>query len=169
MTDEQTLDQLKAEVAALKEQRTKELQAEAEQRKQDQEMARLQAELDELKAGRLPLASGQEKAIAEVQLADLKLARVRQGINGLAHFIAGPIASVAYGAKTGYWVPTLAATGVAVVTAPMALVDFGLTFAFAPPVTSCLLMCTKSNEKRRQLGIMMPEQADAMMAQVTRF
>ena len=169
MTNEQSIDQLKAEVAALKEQRTKELQAEAEQRKQDQEMAKLQAELEELKAGRLPLASGQEKAIAAVQLADLKLARVRQGINGLAHFIAGPIASVAYGVKTGYWVPTLAATGVAVVTAPIALADFGLTFFVAPPVTSCLIMCTKSNEKRRQLGIMMPEQADAMMAQVTRF
>ena len=161
MTNEtQTIDSLKAEVAALKEQHL-----------QDLEKAALQRELDELKAGRMPVEPvvDQNKEIAAVQLSDLKLARVRQGLNGLAHFIGGPVASVYYGAKTGYWVPTLAATGVAVVTLPMAVLDLGLTFAVAPPVTSCLIMCNKSSEKRRQLGIMMPEQADALMAKVTRF
>ena len=65
--------------------------------------------------------------------------------------------------------PTLAATGVAVVAVPLAVIDLGLTFAVAPPLTSCLMMCNKSSEKRRQLGILMPEQADAMMAEVPRF
>ena len=153
----QTLEQMQAEIAALKEQRIQEM-----------ELAAAQRELDQLKAGKVPTTSG-KTAIAGEQIGDLKLARVRQGLNGLAHFIAGPIASVAYGSKTGYWMPTLAATGVAVVAVPLAIIDLGFTFAVAPPLTSCLMMCNKSSEKRRQLGILMPEQADAMMAEVTRF
>ena len=155
----QTLEQIQAEIAALKEQRIQEL-----------EKATAQRELDQLKAGKLPVETVVgNAAIAGEQIGDLKLARVRQGLNGLGHFISGPIASVYYGAKTGYWVPTLAATGVAVVAVPVAVVDFGFTLAVVPPLTSCLMMCSKSSEKRRQLGILMPEQADALMAKVTRF
>ena len=155
----QTLEQMQAEIAALKEQRIQEL-----------EMATAQRELDQLKAGKLPVETvAGNTAIAGEQIGDLKVARVRQGLNGLAHFISGPIASVVYGAKTGYWLPTLAATGVAVVAVPVAVIDLGFTLAVAPPLTSCLMMCNKSSEKRRQLGILMPEQADALMAKVTRF
>ena len=157
----QTLEQMQAEIAALKEQRIQEL-----------EMATAQRELDQLKAGKIPAevpTTSGKTAIAGEQIGDLKLARVRQGMNGLFHALTAPIASVYYGAKTGYWMPTLAATGVAVVALPLAALDLGLTFAVAPPVTSCLMMCSKSSEKRRKLGILMPEQADAMMAEVTRF
>jgi len=155
----QTLEQMQAEIAALKEQRLQEL-----------ELAAAQRELDQLKAGNIPVdAAVGNAAIAGEQINDLKLARVRQGLNGLAHFICGPIASVYYGSKTGHWLPTLAATGVAVVAVPVAVIDFGFTLAVAPPLASCLMMCNKSSEKRRQLGIMMPEQADALIAKVTRF
>ena len=157
----QTLEQLQAEIKALKEQRLQELELNAAQR-----------ELDQLKAGKMPVEDPSvagNAAIAGEQIGDLKLARVRQGMNGLFHFLLAPVASVYYGSKTGYWVPTLAATGVAVVAVPLAVVDLGLTFAVAPPLTSCLMMCNKSSEKRRQLGILMPEQADALMAKVTRF
>ena len=67
------------------------------------------------------------------------------------------------------WVPTLVATGVAVVAVPVAVIDLGFTLAVAPPLTSCLMMCNKSSEARRKLGILMPEQAEALMAKVTRF
>ena len=157
----QTLEQMQAEIAALKEQRIQEL-----------EVASAQRELDQLKAGKLPVevpSIAANTAIAGEQIGDLKLARVRQGMNGLFHFLLAPVASVYYGSKTGYWMPTLAATGVAVVALPLAALDLGLTFAVAPPLTSCLMMCNKSSEKRRQLGILMPEQADALMAKVTRF
>ena len=155
----QTLEQMQAEIAALKEQRLQEL-----------ELAAAQRELDQLKAGKIPAETPVgNAAIAGEQIQDLKVARVRQGMNGLFHFLTGPIASVYYGSKTGYWMPTLAATGVAVVGLPLAVIDMGLTFAIAAPVTSCLMMCNKSSEKRRQLGILMPEQAEALMAKVTRF
>ncbi len=156
----QNLEQMQAEIAALKEQRIQEM-----------ELAAAQRELDQLKAGKIPSARATtgNAAIAGEQIGDLKLAGVRQGMNGLFHFLLAPVASVYYGSKTGYWIPTLAATGVAVVAVPFAVLDLGLTFAVAPPLTSCLMMCNKSSEKRRQLGILMPEQADAMMAEVTRF
>ena len=157
----QTLEQMQAEIAALKEQRIQEL-----------EMATAQRELDQLKAGKLPVDApsvAANAAIAGEQIGDLKLARVRQGLNGLFHFLLAPVASVYYGSKTGYWMPTLAATGVAIVAVPVAALDFGLTLAVAPPLTSCLMMCSKSSEKRRTLGILMPEQADALMSKVIRF
>ena len=154
----QSLEQMQAEIAALKEQRIQEL-----------EMATAQRELDQLKAGKIPVTPNGNAAIAGEQIGDIKLARVRQGMNGLFHFLLAPVASVYYGSKTGYWMPTLAATGVAVVAVPLAVIDLGFTFAVAPPVTSCLMMCNRSSEKRRKLGILMPEQADAMMAEVTRF
>ena len=157
----QTIEQMQAEIKALKEQRLQEL-----------ELAAAQRELDQLKAGKIPAqapTSAGNYAIAGEQIKDIKLASVRQGMNGLFHFLLAPIASVYYGSKTGYWKPTLIATGVAVIGVPVAVVDAGFTFAVAPAVTSCLMMCNKSSEKRRQLGILMPEQADAMMAEVTRF
>lgn len=162
MTDStQTLEQLQAEIAALKEQRMQEL-----------EVASAQRELDQLKAGKMPVeapTSVGNQAIAGEQIKDIKLASVRQGMNGLFHFLLSPVASFYYGSKTGYWKPTLIATGVAVIGVPLAVIDAGFTFAVAPPITSCLMMCNKSSEKRRQLGILMPEQADAMMVEVTRF
>ena len=157
----QTLEQMQAEIKALKEQRIQEL-----------EMATAQRELDQLKAGKMPVEDSSvasNSAIAGEQIKDIKLAGVRQGMNGLFHFLLSPVASVYYGSKTGYWKPTLIATGVAVIGVPIAVIDAGFTFAVAPAVTSCLMMCNKSSEKRRQLGILMPEQADALMAKVTRF
>ena len=157
----QTLEQLQAEIAALKEQRTQEL-----------EMAAAQRELDQLKAGKMPVETPSvagNTAIAGEQIGDLKLARVRQGMNGLFHFLLAPVASIYYGSKTGYWMPTLAATGVAVVGIPFMLLDLGFTTFIGAPATSAILLITQSQEKRRKLGIQMPEQADAMMAKFSNF
>ena len=151
----QTLEEMQAEIAALKEQRVQEL-----------ELAAAQRELEQLKSGKIPT---NKQAVAQAELKDIKLARVRQGIAITAHVIGGPIAAGFYGAQTGHWTPALAATGVAILSLPVAIVDLGFTFAVAPPAAACVLLCTKSNEKRRKLGITMPEQADAMMAKVTRF
>lgn len=138
MTD--TIDSLKAELEELKKAR-----AEADLRK----------ELEELKAD----AGGPTPTMT-----DLKVAAVRQVICGFSHGLFGPVSSIYYGARTGHWLPTLAATGVAVLTVPLALVDFGLTFAIAPPVTSAALLITKSQENRRKLNISLPEEAEAKMA-----
>ena len=163
----QTIEQLQAEIAALKEERAQEAEA--------NEVRKLQQELAELKAeGQPKYAPGGSQDNLNVNPAapaevDIKLASVRQGLCGFAHFMGGPIASVYYGSKTGYWVPTLAATGVAVVGIPFMLVDLGFTAFIGAPATSAILLITQSQEKRRKLGIQMPEQADAMMAKFSNF
>ena len=97
------------------------------------------------------------------QVKAIKQARVRIGIAWLAHMFAAPISSLVYSIKTENYVPVLAATGVACIAVPIAVIDLGLTLAVAPPVTSAVLIQTKAGERRRQLGIFGPEQADQMM------
>jgi VIT1/CCC1 family predicted Fe2+/Mn2+ transporter len=145
MTDTPSIEELKAELDSLK----------AEQERRD-----LEAEIKQLK---------EETPDKQISASDVKLAAVRQGLCGVMHFIGGPFASLYYGARTGHWAAPLCATGVAVVALPFAIVDFGLTFAVAPPTLSAALLISASSEKRRKLGITGPEQADALMAKVTRF
>ena len=166
----QTIEQLQAEIAALKAERAQEAEAN-EVRKLQQELAELKAEGQPKYApgGSQDNLNSNPTAPTSPSEVDIKLASVRQGLCGFAHFMGGPIASVYYGSKTGYWVPTLAATGVAVVGIPFMLVDLGFTAFIGAPATSAILLITQSQEKRRKLGIQMPEQADAMMAKFSNF
>ena len=103
-----------------------------------------------------------QKTLEEVK--DIKQARLRQGICWVTHLLLPlpPAVSLYYASKTQYWAPFWAATAAAALTAPIALFDMGLTFFVAPPVTSAVLLTTKSSEKRRKLGIIGPEQADVI-------
>ena len=174
----QSIEELRTEVENMKAQRVEELKAQAEERRQREEMDELKRQLETLKSGGIPnsgvgyVPQGAQvpgNGVVTPTMTDLKTAAVRQVICGFSHGLFGPISSVYYGAKTGYWLPTLAATGVAVLTVPVALIDFGFTFAVAPPITSAALLITASQEKRRRLGITMPEQADAMMMKFRTF
>lgn len=101
-------------------------------------------------------------AIKEHQKA-CKQAGVRIGISWALHMLTiPPVVSLVYSIKTENWAPFAAATGVAVLATPFALFDFGLTLAVAPPVTSAVLLQTKAGERRRQLGIAGPEEADVL-------
>ena len=102
-------------------------------------------------------------AAAKEQRKSCKQAGVRVGISWALHLLTvPPVVSLVYSAKTDNWTPFLAATGVAVLSAPFALFDFGFTFLLAPPVTSAVLLQTKAGERRRQLGIVGPEEADVL-------
>ena len=101
------------------------------------------------------------------ELNDAKQARVRLGIAWLLHgFTIPPIVSIMYSVKTNYWMPTIAGTAAAFVAAPIALVDMGFTFFVAPPITAATLLTTRSMEKRRKLGLLGPEQADALVSKL---
>lgn len=98
------------------------------------------------------------------QVSLVKQARTRVGISWLLHmFTIPPVVSLIYSVKTENYIPVLAATGAAIISAPIAFIDFGLTFFIAPPVTSAVLIQSKAGSSRRKLGIFGPEQADSMM------
>ena len=97
------------------------------------------------------------------QVKAVKQARVRVGVSWLLHmFTIPPVVSLVYSIKSENYVPVLAATGAAILSAPLSVIDFGFTFFVAPPVTSAVLIQTKAGSRRRQLGIFGPEQADSM-------
>ena len=153
----QTVEDLKAELEALK-----------EAQKEKDELETLKQQIEDLKAGKPQYKAAPGVSITPTER-DVKQAAVRQVICGFTHALFGPGASVYYSAKTGYWIPTLAATGAFFVAVPVALIDFGFTAAVAPPTVSALMVITQSQEKRRRLGIQMPEQADAMLAKFRTF
>ena len=158
MTDTKTIDELKAELEALK----------AEQKEKD-ELESLKQQINDIKEGKPQYKEGPPGVSLAPTERDVKQAAVRQVVCGFTHALFGPGASIYYSAKTGYWLPTLAATGSFFVAVPLALVDFGFTAAVAPPTVSALMVITQSQEKRRRLGITMPEQADAMLAKFRTF
>ena len=81
----------------------------------------------------------------------------------LSHLLLAPLASVVYCAKQKNPWPALAATVVFTVGVPLAIFDIGITSGILAPVTSIAMLCGKGGESRRRLGIVCPEQADAMM------
>ena len=105
------------------------------------------------------LSYSEYKAKAEEER-QIKSARVRCWGVALSHFLLAPVASVVYGAKTGKWTPTMVATGAAVVGVPLAAIDMGLTFAFAPPIASTVMIINQVKEDRRRQQFFGPEQAD---------
>ena len=103
--------------------------------------------------------------LAEKKESDcIKQARVRQGAMAAGHLIVPPIVSAVYAVKTNNWLPTIAASGAAVVTialdAGMGIPIFTWT---VPPAISALMISNKSNDARKRLGIVMPEQADKLL------
>ena len=63
------------------------------------------------------------------EVKSVKQARVRVGVSWLLHmFTIPPVVSLVYSIKTENYVPVLAATGAAILSAPVAMIDFGLTF-----------------------------------------
>ena len=103
--------------------------------------------------------------VAEKRESDcIKQARVRQGAMAAAHLAVPPIVSAIYAVKTNNWMPTIIASGAAVFTV---VVDAGigapvLTWS-VPPAISAIMISNKSNDARKRLGIVMPEQADKLL------
>ena len=87
-------------------------------------------------------------------------ARVRCWSVVLGHFILPPLSSVAYAVKTGKWAPTLIATGTAVITAPLAALDMGVTMTVVPPLTSAVMIINQVKDDRRRQQFISPEEAD---------
>ena len=68
----------------------------------------------------------------------------------IAHMLAGVFASSTT-AKNQNWVPT-AVISVAVVSLPIIFVETGLLWGIAPAAASAAMVCTRANNKRKELG-----------------
>ena len=92
-------------------------------------------------------------------------ARTRNWAIILTHFLCAPIASAVYASKQKNPAAFFAATAVAIVGPPLAVLDMGFTLGIGAPAVSIVTLCAKGGESRRRLGIMCPEQADALLYQ----
>jgi hypothetical protein len=115
---------------------------------------------------------------------DLKIARVRIGLMALFHFFFPPIASLVYAIKTEYWTPFILATFVglfttlisAIVSAAAAGADQSASFIIGFMISSTLglipmgisffMYQSRAMNVRARNNIIMPEQADRMLAEV---
>ena len=142
MTKEETIAQLKEEIAEFT---------------ADKEVEDLRRQLDELKnpTEKVKLTCEEEN--------DILQARVRCVQLGVWHFIGGPIASWCYSIKTRNYIPSLVGTGVAIIGIPAAVVDLGITLTVMAPVSAAALHIVNTTEKRRKLGITLPEEADKLL------
>ena len=90
-------------------------------------------------------------------------ARTRVWAIVLLHILCSPLGSAVYSNKQGNWTPFVVGTGLFIVGVPLALFDFGITALILAPAFSVGMLVSKATESRRQLGIVGPEQADALL------
>ena len=171
MTEQNTnVETLKAEVEALKAQKIEELKAEAEQRRQDREIADLNQQLEDLKAGRLPNAEEPTTTGSRTEsIRDLDTARVRLWAYGLGAYLTGPIFPGIVAARTKEWMPFWIGLGAGVFCLPFAALDLGLISSVPAAGIAVAAQASKTNKKRLKHGITMPEQADSKMMKLMDF
>ena len=167
MSDTQSIETLKAEVEALKAEKLEELKAQAEQRKQDEEEADLKRQLNDLKSGRIP---GETTAGSRTeQIKDLDTARVRLWAYGLGAYFTGPIYPGIIAARTKEWMPFWVGLAAGVVCLPFAAIDLGLLSSLPATGVAVAAQASKTNKKRQQYAVLMPEQADSKMMKLMDF
>jgi hypothetical protein len=172
MTEQtKSIENLKAEVEALKSQKLEELKAQAEQRKQDEEEAELKRQLNDLKEGRLPGQTTSDDATPGrmEQIKDLDTARVRLWAYGLGAYLTGPIFPGIVAARTKEWMPFWIGLGAGVICLPFAAVDLGLLSSIPATGVAVAAQASKTNKKRMKYGVSMPEQADSKMMKLMDF
>ena len=157
----QTIEELKAEVAELKASRTEELLAQAEERKQTEELERLTRQKELLENGTLP-SVGATPVSLQRKMTDIENARVRTWAYALGAYFTGPIVPGIIAARTKNWTPFWAGLALGVCSLPFAAVDLGLISSVPAAALGTALQASKSNKKREELGIVSPEEADLL-------
>ena len=157
----QTIEELKAEVANLKTARTEELLAQAEERKQTEELERLTRQKELLEGGTLP-SVGTTPVSLQRKMTDIENARVRTWAYALGAYFTGPILPGVIAARTKNWTPFWAGLALGVVSLPFAAMDLGLISSVPAAALGTALQANKSNKKREELGIVSPEEADLL-------
>ena len=157
----QTIEELKAEVSELKAARKEELLAQAEQRKQDEELRSLELQKQALESGSLPSSTGTPQSLQR-RMTDIENARVRTWAYALGAYFTGPIMPAVVANRTKNWTPFWAGLGLGIISLPLAFADLGIISSVPAAALGTALQAKKSNKKREELGIVSPEEADLL-------
>ena len=98
----------------------------------------------------------------EQELADVEAARVRGWAYFAGSYLTGPIWPCVIACRTKTWTPFWAGLGLGIISLPFAFLDATVISSLPAAGLGTYLMAEKSKEKRRKLGIISPEQADAV-------
>ena len=102
--------------------------------------------------------------MAKVQdVKDIQTARVRGWGYFVGAYFTGPIWPAVIANRTGEWTPFWVGLGLGVVSLPFAFLDLGIISSVPAAGVGTAMMASKSKDKRRQLGIVSPEQADVKL------
>ena len=166
MTDQDktmTIEALKAEVENLKAARTEELLAQAEERKQTEELNRLTREKEALESGALPRTTPAPSL--QRKMNDIENARVRTWAYFTGAYLTGPIYPAIVASRTKNWTPFWAGLALGVVSLPFAAIDLSIISSIPAAALGTALQANKSNKKREELNILTPEEADLLRFQ----
>lgn len=155
----QQIEELRSEVDSLKTARIEELKAAAEERRQNEELADLQRQMDDLKEGQLPVNSSHS---LQRKMTDIENARVRTWAYAVGAYFTGPIFPGIVAARTKNWGPFWAGLALGTASLPFAFMDLGLISSIPAAALGTAMQATKSNKKREELGIVSPEEADLL-------
>jgi hypothetical protein len=97
------------------------------------------------------------------KLRDIETARVRGWGYFLGAYLTGPIWPGLVANRTGQWAPFWVGLGVGVVSLPFAVFDLGILTSIPAAGVGTAMMAQKSNQKRRQLDVLTPEEADMVL------
>ncbi len=103
-----------------------------------------------------------EQLAKEQELVDIETARVRGWAYFTGAYLTGPIWPAVIASRTKCWTPFWAGLGLGVLSLPFAFMDLGIISSVPAAGLGTYLMAEKSKEKRRKLGVVLPEQADAL-------
>jgi len=98
----------------------------------------------------------------EKELADIETARVRGWAYFAGAYLTGPVWPCVIACRTKCWTPFYAGLGLGILSLPFAFLDATVISSIPAAGLGTYLMAEKSKEKRRKLGIISPEQADAV-------
>jgi len=160
----QTIEELRAEVENLKTARTEELLAQAEERRQNEELDYLKRQKEALESGNLPRGGSSSGSPQSLQrkITDIENARVRTWAYALGAYLTGPIFPLIVANRTKSWTPFWAGLALGTASLPFAFMDLGILTSLPATALGTVLQAQKSQKKREELGIVSPEEADLL-------
>ena len=107
-------------------------------------------------------SSSLEYLAKQVRARDIETARVRGWGYFLGAYVTGPIWPALVANRTGQWTPFWVGLGIGVCSLPFAALDLGFISSIPAAGVGTAIMASKSKQKRQELDVISPEQADVL-------